>query len=48
MYLWTSWASKNLPNLVEWLVFMGNSVLWGAGLAYGYTKLKQHITSGSI
>lgn len=27
--LWTSWASKNLSNLLEWLLFIGNSALWG-------------------
>lgn len=27
--LWTSWASKNLPNAVEWLLFVANSALWG-------------------
>ena len=30
--LWTSWASRNLPNAVEWLLFVGNSVVWGAVL----------------
>ena len=28
--VWTPWASKNLPNAVEWLVFIVNSSLWGA------------------
>ena len=27
--LWTTWASKNLPNAVEWLVYLANSALWG-------------------
>jgi hypothetical protein len=27
--LWTSWASKNLPNSLEWLLFIANSGLWG-------------------
>jgi hypothetical protein len=27
--LWTPWASKNLPNVVEWLLFVANSALWG-------------------
>ena len=27
--LWTPWASKNLPNFVEWLFFLANSVVWG-------------------
>lgn len=28
--LWTSWASRNLPNAFEWALFLANSVLWGA------------------
>jgi len=28
--LWTSWASQNLPNAIEWALFIANSVLWGA------------------
>lgn len=27
--LWTPWASKNLPNVMEWLLFLANSVVWG-------------------
>jgi hypothetical protein len=27
--LWTPWASKNLPNFMEWLLFLANSVVWG-------------------
>jgi hypothetical protein len=27
--LWTPWASKNLPNFVEWLLFLANSAVWG-------------------
>ena len=30
LLVWTSWASKNLPNAVEWIVFIANSALWGA------------------
>src|SRR4051812_25904559 len=26
--IWTPWASKNLPNFLEWLLFVGNSALW--------------------
>jgi hypothetical protein len=26
---WTSWASKHLPNFLEWLLFVANSALWG-------------------
>jgi hypothetical protein len=28
-FLWTSWASRNLPNFLEWLLFAANSALWG-------------------
>jgi hypothetical protein len=28
--LWTSWASKTLPNALEWTIFIANSLLWGA------------------
>lgn len=28
--LWTSWASRNLPNAVEWALFVVNSAVWGA------------------
>jgi len=28
--VWTSWASKNLSNSVEWFVLVANSGLWGA------------------
>jgi hypothetical protein len=28
--LWTSWASRNLPNAIEWTLFIANSVLWSA------------------
>jgi hypothetical protein len=31
--VWTSWMSRNMPDIVEWLIFMGNSVLWGFGIA---------------
>lgn len=27
--LWTNWASKNLPNALEWILFVANSGLWG-------------------
>jgi hypothetical protein len=28
--VWTSWASQNLPNNVEWLLFIANSAMWSA------------------
>jgi hypothetical protein len=32
--LWTPWASKNLPNVVEWLLFVANSALWGFTISF--------------
>jgi hypothetical protein len=29
MSLWTPWMSKNMPNIVEWTLFVANSLLWG-------------------
>jgi hypothetical protein len=40
-YLWTSWASKNLPNIVEWALLLTNSLLWGTVIAFIYQKLKR-------
>ena len=31
--LWTTGASKNLPNALEWLLFLANSALWGLVLS---------------
>jgi len=30
--VWTRWASENLPNAFEWLLFLANSTLWGLAL----------------
>jgi hypothetical protein len=27
--LWTTWIRANVPNAVEWLVYVANSALWG-------------------
>jgi hypothetical protein len=40
-YLWTSWASKNLPNIFEWLLVVCNSLLWGFASAKIYTNVKK-------
>ena len=40
-YLWTPWASKNLPNFIEWILFLSNSILWGYVVAFVYSKLKK-------
>ena len=41
VYLWTPWASRNLPNIFEWLLFIGNSGLWGVTFAFVYGKIKK-------
>jgi hypothetical protein len=33
MSLWTSWMSKNIPDVVEWGLYLLNSLLWGISLA---------------
>jgi len=40
-YLWTPWASKNLPDFIEWILFLSNSVLWGYVVAFMYSKIKK-------
>jgi len=37
-FAWTAWASKNLPNALEWMLFLANSVVWGV-LLVGATAL---------
>jgi uncharacterized membrane protein len=37
--VWTTWASKNLPNAVEWVVFLANSLVWGLLIAAAATML---------
>lgn len=41
MYIWTSWASKNLHNAFEWILLIANSALWGVVLAYVFDKVKK-------
>ena len=36
--VWTSWASQNLPNAVEWLLFIVNSAVWGAVVLVAGTR----------
>ena len=41
MYLlWNSWASKNIHDGIEFVLFILNSVLWGAAIEYLYSKYK--------
>jgi hypothetical protein len=39
---WTSWASKNLPNAVEWLWVVTNSALWGLALSAVVEMVSAH------
>jgi len=34
MSLWTTWMSKNMPNIFEWGLCVINSLLWGIVLAF--------------
>ena len=38
--LWNSWASKNIHDGIEFVLFILNSVLWGAAIEYLYSKYK--------
>lgn len=31
--LWTKWMSQNIPNAIEFIIFLLNSCIWGIGLA---------------
>ncbi len=31
--LWTPWMGKNLPDFIEWIFVIGNSLLWGFAIA---------------
>jgi hypothetical protein len=37
--VWTSWMSKNMPNSIEWALFLANSALWGFGIAFVIERL---------
>lgn len=37
--VWTSWMSKNMPNFIEWALFLANSALWGFGIAFVIERL---------
>ena len=38
--LWTPWMSKNLPNFIEWILFIINSILWGIVLFFVISLIK--------
>lgn len=44
--VWTKWASENLPNAVEWLVFAANSVLWGSVIALLVARTTRSLSTG--
>jgi hypothetical protein len=31
--IWSPWMSKHLPDIVEWILFLFNSLLWGFVIA---------------
>lgn len=33
MSLWNPWMSKNMPNIVEWMLYIANSLLWGFAIS---------------
>jgi len=43
--LWNSWASKHIHDVIENLLFILNSVLWGAAAEYLYSKYKHKFSS---
>jgi hypothetical protein len=47
MYLlWNSWASKHIHDVIENLLFIVNSFLWGVAIEYLYSKYKyKHIST---
>jgi len=42
-FIWTDWASKNLPNMFEWLLFIANSALWAAAGIAVITRTRKSI-----
>ena len=44
--LWNSWASKNIHDAIEFVLFIFNSILWGTVAEYIYAKYK-YITSST-
>lgn len=39
-WLWTPWMSKNVHNIIEWLLFILNSGLWALLIEYFYSIYK--------
>jgi hypothetical protein len=41
MYLlWSTWASKHIHDVIENILFIMNSVLWGVAIEYLYSKYR--------
>ena len=36
--LWNSWASKNIHDVIENILFIANSFIWGVSIEYLYSK----------
>ncbi len=39
--LWNEWASRNVPDAVEMILFLMNSVLWGTGIETLYGQYRR-------
>ncbi|MEM8882833.1 MAG: hypothetical protein AAGD14_02040 [Planctomycetota bacterium] len=35
-WLWTRWASHNLPDILEWALVIANSFLWASVIVWGW------------
>ena len=38
---WNSWASRNVPDVVEQLLFLMNSLVWGTAIDALYAAVRQ-------
>ena len=41
-FLWTSWASKNLHDSIEWFLMLLNTLLWGYVLSRIYEAIQKN------
>ena len=39
----SAWPGQIAPGVLEWVLFIGNSLLWGIILAFAYTKVRNAI-----
>lgn len=44
-FMWNSWACKHIHDVIENLLFIINSVLWGITIEYLYAKYKYKSSS---